>query len=115
MDELAKDCSLKEKQLAHKELALVRDEVSISQKSDISPLTGIFPGDQIPESNVEADLTRLLSECNKKDEEIQALREGIDSDRREPDTAELFDTPQRAPAEAPDEIDATRKKIQDLK
>ena len=115
VDELAKDCALKEKQLAHKELALVRDEVSISQKSDISPLTGIFPGDQIPESDVEADLTRLLSECKQKDKEIQALREGIDPDRRELDTAELLDTPQRAPAEAPDEIDPTRKKIQDLK
>ena len=60
-------------------------------------------------------MTRLLSECNKKDEEIQALREGIDSDRREPDTAEHLDTSQRAPAEDPDEIDAMRKKIQDLR
>ena len=60
-------------------------------------------------------MTRLLSQCNKKDEEIQALREGIDSDRREPDTAEHLDTSQRAPAEAPDEIDAMRKKIQDLR
>ena len=119
VDELAKDCALKEKELAHKkELSRLRDEDSIAQKSDISPLKGtadLFPGGPIPKSNLEAELTRLQSECNKKDEEIQALREGIDSDRREPDTAELLDTSQRAPAEAPDEIDAMRKKIQDLR
>ena len=41
VDELAKDCALKEKELAHKkELARLRDEDSIAQKSDISPLTG---------------------------------------------------------------------------
>ena len=116
---MAKDCALKEKELTHKkELAHLRDGDSISQKSDISALTGtadLFPGVPFPESNLEAELTRLQSECKKKDEEIQALREEMHSDRTKPKTAEHLDTSQRAPAEAPDEIDAMRKKIQDLR
>ena len=41
VDELAKDCARKEKELVHeKELARLQYGDAISQKTDISPLTG---------------------------------------------------------------------------
>ena len=120
VDEWGKDCALKEKELTHKkQLAHLQDGESISQKSDISSLSAndsLFPGVPFPDhSNVEKDLSKVQSECKKKDEEIQALREGIDSDTGELDTAEHLDTSQRAPAQAPDEIDSMRKKLEDLR
>ena len=96
-------------------MAHLQDRGTLS-KIDISPLTGtdLFVDVPIPETDVEEELTKVWSEYEKKDEEIQALREEMDLGRTEPETAEHSDTSQRDLAEAPDEIDAMRKKIQDL-
>ena len=108
---MAKDCAAKEKELMH-----LKDRDMVSPNSDISEITGadLFDEIDIPDTDVVAELTKVRSEFEKKDEEIQALREEMDSGRTEPETAEHSDTSQRDLAEAPDEIDATRKKIQDL-
>ena len=94
----------------------LQDRGIASQKTDISEITtaDFLAAVQIPETDVEADITKVQSKCEKKDEVIQALREEMDSGRTEPETTEHSDTSQRDLAEAPDEIDVMRKKIQDL-
>ena len=111
VEELAKDCAAKERELTH-----LQDRAIASQKTDISEITttDFLAAVSIPETDVEAELTKVWFECEKKDEKIQTLREEMDSGRIEPETEKHLDTSQRDLTEDPNEIDATRKNIQDL-